>query len=135
MRQIASCLALLLLSPALPGCTALAAGVTADVNRQHRADATLTARGLAERPPAPGDTLTVRLTTGETLRDAFAAITPDSLVLARRTVALGQVERAVRPWTRRSVGAAALLGLAADAASVWYLLGHLWDGPGGGGWF
>lgn len=117
-------LAVLVLATTLSGCTALAAGATADLNRQRRAAATTTAAGLVEHPPETGDVLTVHLTTGETVRDAFSALVPDSLVLVRRTVALAQVDRVVRPWTRREAGNALVLGILADVAVLYLVSRH-----------
>lgn len=86
---------------ALQGCTALGAGVAADLNRQRRVRATTTGASLAERPPVPGDRLTLHMVSGDSIGGAFVSLSPDSLTLADAgTFALRDVDGVERTWER-----------------------------------
>ena len=103
----------------LQGCGALAAGYAADVNRERRARATVS---LADSPPALGDTLVVLLTDTTEVRGALTRLTADSLVIGDSAIARSAVRRVERPWVRKSVGTAALVGLLVTVAAflVWF---------------
>ncbi|HEX9950986.1 MAG TPA: hypothetical protein VGB53_04400 [Rubricoccaceae bacterium] len=106
----------------LHGCTALGAGLAADMNRERRADATTTRADFATRPPVPGDTLMVRLHSGDALVGALVAFTADTLRLDAGTVAFADVDRVERPWKRTNVGRIATVGAVLDVAWVAFLV-------------
>ena len=111
---------------ALQGCaTLIGAGIASDTNRQRRAEATTTGVDLAEHPPVPGDTLTLVLVRGDTLRGAVAAVTRDSLHLDTGAVALTDIERAERPWTRAEFGRTLAVAAAVDMAILWLVMRDL----------
>lgn len=108
---------------ALQGCTALSAGLAADLNRQRRADARVDV--AADTTLGPGDVLTVRLRSGRTLFGTVVAADADTLRLDAGAVAVREVAHAERPWRRQSVGRAAAVGVAADAAAAWLFIRSL----------
>ena len=119
-------LLLLVAASAVQGCTVLAAGTTADLNRQRRAAATTDGAGLAERPASPLDRLVLHLASGERIDGVVQSQSADSLVLAGRgAVALRDVSRAERAWVRADGRLALALGALADFASLYVIQGSL----------
>lgn len=127
----------LLAACSLQGCaTLIGSGVVADTNRQRRTTARTTGAELADRPPASGDTLTLFLANGNTLRGAVTGVTPGSLALDVGTFALTDVRRVERPWKRAEFGTTLVVAGLVDAGILWLVLRSLtFSGPGGGGGF
>ena len=107
---------------ALQGCTALAAGTAADLNRQRRVAATVRPEALSDSSFAPGDTLRVRLASGDEIRGAFVALSQDSLALEERAFARADLDRVERPWVRADLGGNLLIGFLADAAVLYFIM-------------
>ena len=119
-------LVLLIVAGLLQGCTALSAGVAADLDRQHRAEARV---DVATQPPTRGDTLTVYTHSGETLTGAVVALDADTLRLDAGAVAVGDIARAERPWQRQNAGRATGRGFAIDVVLVLLLVSAALSGP------
>ena len=118
-------LLLILGASVLHGCTVLTAIETVDRNQTRRAEARTSGPDIAARLPAPGDTVTVGLTDGRTLRDAFVSLSADSLRLGSNRLALADVESVERPWRRDDRLRASLLAFVVDAAIVVFLMDSL----------
>lgn len=106
---------------ALQGCTVLAIGTTADLNRQRRVAATVYPDALTDSLFVPGDSLTIRLANGRTVRGTFAALPPDSLRLDTLSLARTDIDRVERSWMRASAGQNLFFGFLADAAVFFFV--------------
>ena len=107
------------------GCTLLAAGVAADLNRQRRAEAVFPGDSLVVQPFTLGERLGLRLEDGTLHSGTLAALATDSLPLrtaaGEERFAIGDIQRVRRPWSRASIPGYAVAGVLLDAV-IWHFL-------------